>query len=70
VPPNLGYGSQPPPGGPIGPDDILEFRVKVERILPAGAAGAAGNRAGASGEPPEANSSNVADAAAETRAPR
>jgi hypothetical protein len=36
VPPNLGYGSQPRAGGPIGPNDILEFHVKVERIAPAG----------------------------------
>jgi hypothetical protein len=35
VPPNLGYGSQPQPGGPIGPNDILEFRVKIDRIAPA-----------------------------------
>jgi hypothetical protein len=35
VPPNLGYGSEPRPGGPIGPNDILEFHVKIERIAPA-----------------------------------
>ena len=36
----LGYGQGQ---GPIGPNDILEFHVKVERILPAGqSAGPAG----------------------------
>jgi hypothetical protein len=35
VPPNLGYGSQPQPGGPIGPNDNLEFRGKIARIAPA-----------------------------------
>jgi peptidylprolyl isomerase len=34
VPPNLGYGDQG--SGPVGPNDILEFHVKVERIAPAG----------------------------------
>jgi peptidylprolyl isomerase len=34
VPPNLGYGDQA--SGPIGPNDILEFHVKVERIASAG----------------------------------
>lgn len=37
IPPHLGYGSSPPPGGGIGPNDTLEFRVRVERIAPAGA---------------------------------
>ena len=70
VPPGLGYGSQPPAGGPIGPNDILEFRVKVERIPPA-SAGPGGNRAGAIEAPqPEGNSSNVADRATETPARR
>jgi hypothetical protein len=59
VPPALGYGSQPQPGGPIGPNDILEFRVKIERILPAGAAGAPGQPAA------DADSSNMANAAME-----
>ena len=70
VPPQLGYGSQPQPGGPIGPNDILEFRVKIDRILAAGAAGAAGNPGGASEGPSEGNSSNAADAATERSAPR
>lgn len=43
VPPSLGYGQGQ---GPIGPNDILEFHVKVERILPAGAAAPAGPGAG------------------------
>jgi FKBP-type peptidyl-prolyl cis-trans isomerase len=36
VPPNLGYGASTPPGAPFGPNDILEFRVKVEGLAPAG----------------------------------
>ena len=36
VPPHLGYGSSPPGGG-IGPNDTLEFRVRVERIERGGA---------------------------------
>ena len=38
VPPSLGYGADTPPGAPFGPNDILEFRVRVESIPPAGAA--------------------------------
>jgi hypothetical protein len=41
VPPSLGYGASTPPGAPFGPDDILEFRVKVEGLAPAGRAAAA-----------------------------
>ena len=70
VPPELGYGSQPRAGGPIGPNDILEFRVKVDRIVPAAAAGPEGNRAGAIEAPPEGNSSNPAAGATETPARR
>jgi hypothetical protein len=33
IPPRLGYGDSPPNG--LSPTDTLEFRVKVERILPA-----------------------------------
>ncbi len=63
VPSNLGYGSQPPPGGRIGPDDILEFRVKIERILPAGPAGNAAEAR------PDGNSSNATDPATEEAIP-
>lgn len=44
VPPSLGYGPATPPDAPFGPNDILEFRVKVEGLAPAGgrAAAAAG----------------------------
>jgi FKBP-type peptidyl-prolyl cis-trans isomerase len=38
VPPSLGYGAQTPPGAPFGPNDILEFRVRVEGLAPAGRA--------------------------------
>jgi FKBP-type peptidyl-prolyl cis-trans isomerase FkpA len=41
VPPSLGYGASTPPGAPFGPNDILEFRVKVEGLAPAGRAAAA-----------------------------
>jgi len=44
VPPQLGYGANIPPGSPFGPDDTLEFRVRLERIAPAPSA-AAGNGA-------------------------
>ncbi|WP_395612467.1 FKBP-type peptidyl-prolyl cis-trans isomerase [Allosphingosinicella sp.] len=46
VPPSLGYGPQTPPGAPFGPNDVLEFRVKVEGLAPAGsgAPAAAGNQ--------------------------
>jgi hypothetical protein len=40
VPPSLGYGASAPPGAPFGPDDILEFRVRVEGLAPAGRAAA------------------------------
>jgi hypothetical protein len=50
VPPQLGYGDNVPPGGAIGPRDTLEFRVRVERIVPPGARGA-GNAAEAAPEP-------------------
>jgi FKBP-type peptidyl-prolyl cis-trans isomerase FkpA len=36
VPPNLGYGANLRPGAPFGPNDILEFHVKVEGLAPAG----------------------------------
>jgi FKBP-type peptidyl-prolyl cis-trans isomerase FkpA len=55
VPPSIGYGANPPPGGPIGPNDILEFRVRVEGLAPA-----TGRRAG----PAAGNASNPADAGA------
>lgn len=38
VPPQLGYGDQPREGAPFGPNDILEFHVRVERIVPGAAA--------------------------------
>ncbi len=62
VPPNLGYGDQAPAGGPIGPTDILEFHVKVERIMPAPPAGAGGNELNAAAI--EAEAANMANAAA------
>lgn len=37
IPPYLGYGDSPPGEG-IGPNDTLEFRVRLERIVPAGSA--------------------------------
>lgn len=46
VPPSLGYGASTPPGAPFGPDDILEFRVKVEGLAPAGRAAAAPDSGG------------------------
>ena len=49
VPPHLGYGSSPPGGG-IGPNDTLEFRVRLERIVPAGASSS--NPANAATEAP------------------
>lgn len=33
VPPRLGYGENVPPGSPFGPNDTLEFRVRVDRIV-------------------------------------
>jgi hypothetical protein len=46
VPPSIGYGAATPPGAPFGPDDILEFRVKVEGLAPAGHAAAAPDSGG------------------------
>jgi len=46
VPPSLGYGPSTPPGAPFGPHDILEFRVKVEGLAPAGRAAAAPDSGG------------------------
>jgi FKBP-type peptidyl-prolyl cis-trans isomerase len=40
VPPAIGYGPNTPQGAPFGPNDILEFRVRVESIPAAGAAAA------------------------------
>ncbi|HYD14164.1 MAG TPA: FKBP-type peptidyl-prolyl cis-trans isomerase [Allosphingosinicella sp.] len=51
VPPNLGYGANTQPGAPFGPNDVLEFRVRVEGLAPAG---------GRSGTP--APTGNVAEA--------
>ena len=56
IPPHLGYGNSPPGGG-IGPNDTLEFRVRLERITPAASGGAAG--------PGQGESSNMANAATE-----
>jgi len=36
VPPHLGYGNEVPPGAGFGPNDTLEFRVRLERSTPAG----------------------------------
>ena len=46
VPPSIGYGAATPPGAPFGPNDILEFRVKVEGLAPAGHAAAAPDASG------------------------
>lgn len=46
VPPSLGYGASTPPGAPFGPNDILEFRVRVEGLAPAGRAAAAAPEGG------------------------
>jgi FKBP-type peptidyl-prolyl cis-trans isomerase len=43
VPPSLGYGADAPPGGPFGPNDVLEFRIRVERIVPGGGSVPGGN---------------------------
>jgi hypothetical protein len=47
VPPSLGYGASIPPGAPFGPNDILEFRVRVESIPAAGGAAGPAVEAGA-----------------------
>jgi FKBP-type peptidyl-prolyl cis-trans isomerase len=49
VPPQLGYGPNIPPGSPFGPNDTLEFRVRLERIgpPPSAAAASGGNQAAA-----------------------
>ncbi|HTU10135.1 MAG TPA: FKBP-type peptidyl-prolyl cis-trans isomerase [Allosphingosinicella sp.] len=59
VPPSLGYGPATPPSAPFGPNDVLEFRVRVEGLAPATRRPA----------PPAATgeSSNATDAATETQ---
>ncbi len=59
VPPSLGYGPATPPTAPFGPNDVLEFRVRVEGLAPAGGAGAA--------PAPTGNPANAAEPAAETQ---
>ena len=56
IPPRLGYGDSPPNG--LSPTDTLEFRVKVERILPAGPA-----PGGNSAEPSAEDIANLINAA-------
>lgn len=34
LPPELAYGSQVPPGGPIPPNAVLDFDVKVLQVVP------------------------------------
>ena len=34
IPSSLGYGSTPPPGGPIPPDADLQFDVHIVRVVP------------------------------------
>jgi FKBP-type peptidyl-prolyl cis-trans isomerase FkpA len=34
LPPALGYGDQVPPGGPIPPNAVLDFDVKVLQVVP------------------------------------
>lgn len=63
VPPQLGYGEQGPDPR-IGPTTILEFRVRIERVMPAGAQGAGPEPA------PVESSSNMSGAATETPAGR
>jgi hypothetical protein len=63
VPPRLGYGDQGPDPR-IGPTTVLEFRVRVERILPAGAQGAGDEAA------PAGNSPNMTEGATESPAGR
>lgn len=38
VPPHLGYGASIPPGAPFGPNDTLQFLVRVEQVAPGQAA--------------------------------
>lgn len=38
VPPQLGYGTNIPPGAPFGPNDTLEFLVRIEQVAPGRAA--------------------------------
>jgi hypothetical protein len=58
VPPHLGYGAEPRPGAPFGPNDILEFRVRIDGI-----AGGGGTTPGGG------NASNTANAAAAAPVP-
>ena len=46
IPPELAYGSQVPPGGPIPPDALLVFDVTLRDFqpLPPGAGGLFGGR--------------------------
>jgi hypothetical protein len=34
VPPHLGYGASVPPGAPFGPNDTLQFLIRVEQVAP------------------------------------
>lgn len=47
IPPQLGYGDSPPPG--LSATDTLEFRVRLERIVPAGPAPGSGAENGSAG---------------------
>ena len=34
IPSKLGYGAEPPPGGPIPPNADLEFNVRIVKLVP------------------------------------
>lgn len=38
VPPRIGYGDNLPAGAPFGPNDTLEFLIRIERVAPGRAA--------------------------------
>lgn len=65
VPPSLGYGRGQ---GPIGPNDILEFHVKVERIMPASEAASSAAPAAGGDQPSEEDVQNLIEAMQRARA--
>ena len=58
VPPNLGYGEATPASAPFGPNDVLEFRVRVEGLAPAQGTPAAGDAANAAAPAAETQNRN------------
>jgi FKBP-type peptidyl-prolyl cis-trans isomerase FkpA len=34
IPSRLGYGAEPPAGGPIPPNSDLEFNVRIVKLVP------------------------------------